>query len=345
MSYVLRLWCVPLVILLVACGRNDPQQGSIAQITPTWLPTEPLITSEFRPTTTSRALEAASGDIVVATKTALIETSIPVVVATQTALSETSTPEALVTETALPEAQTATPEPPTPPSTRTYAVESMSFPEQAYEPPAGVAAELPMNMGSLNYYCQALPDHNLGFQITIYEPVYEHAQGFSMCFSGYQVDQPIKVIIRYPDGSELEKLVTGDPPFSPEALDWVIYPSDPIGEYRVIAIQGEATAYASFTVQPATEPRLIMMPYSGSEAAILPIVLAGFEPFSQQEISLYRSENGVWRYYASLISATIDEQGSFQLNLHTSAGNPSDYYRVVASNLPDHAYPVEFVLK
>lgn len=316
---ILWIYSGLLLILLAACDVNQRQEGSIAQINDLSAQIEPMRSPESEPSELALPSEAEASE----------ETTAPV---PNEAGEETTT--------SVPNEATEEPQ-----EASSYTIESTNFPDQAAEPPDGVAAELPIGMGGSLYACQALPDDSLGLQITIYEPVYEHAQGFSICFSGFQIDQPIDVTILYPDGSSEEKQVAPHPRFGPEALDWMAYPSAPVGEYRVIASQADAIAHGSFIIQPATEPRFTMLPYSGSESATLPVVLAGFEPFSHQVISLYRNENGAWRYYAHLMSATIDPQGSFQLNLYTSASTPKGYYRLMVSNLPPHAYPVEFSLE
>jgi hypothetical protein len=318
-----KLWICSglLLVLLGACGVNTSQESSIAQITDPSTQSEP---------TSPPARETS--ELALPNEAETSQETVPPLPSEAEAHQETATP--------LPSKATEEPN-----ETPSYAIESTAFPEQAVEPPAEVAAELPLAMGGSLYGCQALPDDSLGLQMTIYEPVYEQAQGFTICFSGFQIDQPIDLTILYPDGTSEEKQVAPHAPFGPEALDWMAYPNAPLGEYRVIARQGDATAQGEFSLRPATEPRFTMLPYSGSESATLPVVLAGFEPFSQQVISLYRNENGTWRYYAHVMSATIDAHGSFQLNLYTSASTPKGYYRLMVSNLPPHAYPVEFTLE
>jgi hypothetical protein len=211
-------------------------------------------------------------------------------------------------------------------------------------PPKGVAAHQAKEYGTLGFTCQALPDDSLGLRITIYEAEHEVADGFSFCFSGFARDQPIQVQVTRPDRTVEREEVPAIPPFGPEALDWVTLPSDPLGEYNIIAAQGAHQATGSFTLRAASKPRMVVFRKDGPlrhaegpPGTTFQIALAGFQPNTRVLLHLYQSGTDAdcpsdlpdcWAYRTSLPPVQVDASGQ-AINALNTQPDDDGYYRLV----------------
>lgn len=221
----------------------------------------------------------------------------------------------------------------------------VQLPMQSDAPPVDIPPELPETFGGTMFTCQALPDDSLGLQITIYEPVYELGQGFNFCLSGYREDLPIAGTVLFPDGLSAPFFLFPDATGGLQDMPWIPDVYAPLGEYTVTVTQGEATAEAHFSLQAATKPQFVIEPYFGAGNAYVPVLFAGFAPNSVQEPFLYRYDNEVWRYFASLPAIQFDAEGLLSLNLYIPEGYPSGRYQIVVPGLSDDVYPVTFVVE
>jgi hypothetical protein len=183
-------------------------------------------------------------------------------------------------------------------------------------PPEGVQAQL--GFFTPNILC--LPSEK---PLITVAPEAEIAQVLLICLTGFQTQGAIAAEVKLPDGAIRQNKI--EP--SVGRWLWLSLPGDPLGEYTIIAQQGDLEASGTFTVRPASVSRIAALTKSGPPGATFQFALAGFQP--GQALYLYRLSGSNWVYATELPPAQVDGRGEAIYELSTQPDDPSGTYVVV----------------
>lgn len=120
-----------------------------------------------------------------------------------------------------------------------------------------------------------------------------------------------------------------------EDFGWEVPLDASLGEYRLIATQGEIQADTSFTVTPATYPSLAVTPaVAASPGTTFRITLAGYPPKTKVQLYLYRAEDPgrFYRYSSALPPVQIDADGRATFIIQTMPDDLPGEYRVITDD-------------
>lgn len=132
----------------------------------------------------------------------------------------------------------------------------------------------------------------------------EIGRGFWICFAGFVPDQNIEATVNRPDGT-IEQEEYRVYPDGSGGKYWLGLPGSPLGGYTITATQGERQATVSFTLYPASGPRIAVTPNVGLPGTTFQIYLAGYQPNQVVQMHLYRSAD----YVTALSTIQVNERG------------------------------------
>lgn len=192
-----------------------------------------------------------------------------------------------------------------------------------------------------------------GFELHFDRLDLEIGQRFGFCFSGVAEDQPLDIEVMRPDGTRRAIQIPARTFSETAILEWLPLPGDPLGEYTVSALHANQQTTKTFTLLPATQPRIAVSDRDGSPDDItiqpgqaLRIVLAGFPPQQTVALHLYHREQGVQcsvdpcDQYVSTIRVPVDQGGQAISVLPTLRDDPEGIYHIVPLPAVDPAIAV-----
>ena len=175
----------------------------------------------------------------------------------------------------------------------------------------------------------------------------EPATWLQICFPGFSGKKELRVEITAPDGLKTENVIYPNEFIFVPILEWLIVPGDPLGTYKVNATQGTVKAGGSFTVVPATEPRLLTLPSTSSiPGGTFRVAFAGFPANSEVGVYLYRNEGGLWTFQTTMPQARMDQRGEAVYEVRTVREDPPGGYCLVPATAAANpsCKPSEFVI-
>lgn len=141
-----------------------------------------------------------------------------------------------------------------------------------------------------------------------------------VCFAWVQPNRHVEITITDPEGSVEQKRIRADADgFA--FLPWLSLPGDPFGTYRFVAVQGELRLEGSWTLAPATEPRLAVAPMSGPPGTIFTLAAAGFPAGQRVPVRIYSFDD-----YVTTVEIVIGPDGDGLAQLVSAAGDPPGVY-------------------
>jgi hypothetical protein len=181
----------------------------------------------------------------------------------------------------------------------------------------------------------------------------EIATEFYICVQGFAANREIQIQVKYPDGRvKRDRISVPGYPTPTRSTLWTSLPGDPLGEYAVIATQGEGQAQhqamTSFMMSAASKPHIMVLPNMGPPGTTFRFALAGFAPDKMVPLHLYRQDTSctdaiAYCYVTSLPPANMDSRGEAIYMLRTQPDDPQGSYRVITEPIvnltPSHAFP------
>lgn len=170
----------------------------------------------------------------------------------------------------------------------------------------------------------------------------EVANPIQLCLWRFEPGSPIQVTVRYPNGR-----VTQSVGYSPCARDecyshvnWAAIPGDPLGDYKVTAVQGQLRAQGTVRVVAATRRNLLVVGNGVDEyqyqtfkrGQTIRVAVAGYPPRSSVQLFVYYThERALQRRttvlrFRTWIQLRIDSRGGAVYQLRTAAGDPPGCY-------------------
>jgi hypothetical protein len=212
-------------------------------------------------------------------------------------------------------------------------------------PPTGVRDQLAAFGGAAGDPCraQANPDEP---NVRVSRIPFDYSDGLSqndtieigtvakICLWGFTSGAKVTIMITRPDGAS-EQVSPHD--------DQLFLPGDPLGDYSVVASDGERQATGTFVVRPASTPRvwvlgdrpeMIWNAEKGAPATTFRIALMGLPPNQSVPLYLYgigpngSSSAWPWAYLAKLPAAQTNENGEALYSLSTQPDDPAGSYLV-----------------
>lgn len=199
-------------------------------------------------------------------------------------------------------------------------------------PPLGVPPQLDLFLGGGDE-CNGGQSGGPGIKM----PETVEIPGFPvLCFHGFDLDQPVAVVLTPPRGPARTLTFDGDGTWDGLALPLVA--GSPTGRYRVEAVQEHRRARTQFLLRAATRPRLWVDPRYAVAGDTVDVHLGGLAPGRPFALHLY-SSTGL-RYRASF-TVTPGADGTAHLALRTERTTIPDVYAVNAPLIYDPAKPVD----
>lgn len=155
---------------------------------------------------------------------------------------------------------------------------------------------------------------------------------FYLCFNGLKYSDPTHVDVTLPNGT----LRSSSERYAFKG--WYVMPGDPLGTYRVTARQGNKIASGSFSVTPASTPRILLLrPDMGAPGSTFSFILAGFSPRALVPVDVcVASEKKDRCSYLTTLQLRMDDQGTLLYRLKTEATDPPGTYCLVPRQLANH---------
>jgi hypothetical protein len=160
------------------------------------------------------------------------------------------------------------------------------------------------------------------------------------CLSGFSSHSPLTVEMQSPAGKRETFRVSAQPYAATPTFSVLFLPSDPPGEYTLVARQRGLQATRHQLVKLATDPDLVAAPVRyfdpGGQSQPGPkagepveIAIAGFQANSKVTLHIYGQEHGETYTYRTSLSVKIDKDGEATFRLPTQADDPKGCYFVV----------------
>lgn len=179
-------------------------------------------------------------------------------------------------------------------------------------------------------------------------PKTEIAMYFIVCFPGFAPNRAVEAQFRLPDGTSRKATATNfNSPEGVPFLEWTSLPGDPTGAYEVTATQASLRGQGSFTVSPASQPRMVEVPpREGPPGTTFRFGLAGFPANSAVPLHLYRAD-GQLRSYLTTLSPRVDGNGQTILSVPTASDDAKGEYCLLRRGpkaAPDYSCSVTFTI-
>ena len=183
--------------------------------------------------------------------------------------------------------------------------------------------------------------------------VLEVAQAIQLCLWRFEQGDPVEVDIRYPNGriAELVGYPPGSRPCDPicaSHVDWAAVSGDPLGDYKVTAVQGHLQALGTIRVVRSTERRILVLGNGTDEqeyqrykrGQTIQVTAAGYQPQAGVQLLMYytpkqRLQNGVMLQFRTWVQLRTDPQGGAVYHLHTAADDPQGCYALDTRPAPE----------
>jgi hypothetical protein len=179
----------------------------------------------------------------------------------------------------------------------------------------------------------------------------EILQGANICFSSFSPDHSLTVNIFLPDGTTEQHSLSLTPQGFMGFM-WYPLPGLPFEDVIVTSQQGQLQTSVRFRLQPAAQPRILVLPKEGFPGTTFRVALAGFAP--NQPLYLYKETNECeiqsqcWEFLTTLTVLTVNDRGETVYELHTESDDPTGSYLIhtgdQVTTLPPRQEPQSFTV-
>lgn len=163
----------------------------------------------------------------------------------------------------------------------------------------------------------------------------------TLCLFNLAPNQRVDVQLALPDGTIAPAALRTDERGN-TMWEWSLLPGAPPGEYQVTAHQGGFQLTKGFTVNPATQPQVAVLPKGGALGTLFSLALAGYQPGESRTFYLYRKEPE-YLAYQTTIDVQANENGEAIVPLPTQRDDPPGRY-ILGSEPGATSYGTEFVV-
>jgi hypothetical protein len=155
------------------------------------------------------------------------------------------------------------------------------------------------------------------------------------CLSGFDHGSDVQVIVT-PPGRAQRTLTMRRGWDDLEGLHLPLAAGDPIGLYRVRAVQGKRVATTVLEVRRAATPRLWVHPRRATAGDTIDVYVGGLPPSRSLPLHLYATEHMTYR---ATFSIATDANGEGHVRIRTNAATIPDWYGVNTPLIYDPVTP------